>query len=629
MRRDFLICFLLAGITLAIYWPARNFDLIYFDDPLLLTDSAPVKAGLTWASLQWAFTSVVIANWHPVTNLSFLLVAEFFGVAPGAHHLANVFIHAANAVLLFLLLRELTSAKWRSAVVAAIFAWHPLRVESVAWIAERKDVLCAFFFLLSLFFYAKFAAAKKIQNGKYRIFFYASIATFVLSLLSKPMAVTLPFVLLLLDIWPLARVESYKLKVAGSARKIFQPAAFNMQLVTEKWPFFALTIIFCIATFWIQHDYAAMTPWDKLGLDARVANAISGYVNYLAKLFWPLNFAAIYPYPKSYDVTQTILKAAFLVAISIGCLQNLARRPWLAVGWFWFLITALPVIGIIQVGEQSMADRYTYLPLIGPVIAVVWSIAEIFFPTRAGKNFFAATTVLILCTLAVLSERQLQFWRNTILLFEHNVAVTPENASAHFTLGLGFEHAGETNRAIVEYRVAKMISPADLQVRSSLANLFFERGQFFAAETEYDELLALAPQNFSTHLNLANVFAAQNRVDEEISELNQAVRLNPNSVEALNNLAWALATSPRADLRDGNRAVQLAQRACELTQFQKTIYIGTLAAAFAEAGKFDDAILTAQRACELAAKNSETNLFQRNQELLKLYRAHKTAKEEL
>jgi tetratricopeptide (TPR) repeat protein len=629
MRRDFLICFLLAGITLAIYWPARNFDLIYFDDPLLLTECAPVKAGLTWASLQWAFTSVVIANWHPVTNLSFLLVAEFFGVAPGAHHLANVFIHAANAVLLFLLLRELTSAKWRSAVVAAIFAWHPLRVESVAWIAERKDVLCAFFFLLSLFFYAKFAAAKKIQNGKYRIFFYASIATFVLSLLSKPMAVTLPFVLLLLDIWPLVRFESHKLKVAGSARKFFQSATFNMQLVTEKWPFFALTIIFCIATFWIQHDYAAMTPWDKLGLDARVANAISGYVNYPAQLFWPLNLAVIYPYPKNFDWTQTIFKAALLVAISVGCGQQFARRPWLAIGWFWFLITALPVIGIIQVGEQSMADRYTYLPLIGPVLAIVWSIAEIFSRARAGKIFLAATTILILCALAILSERQLQFWRNTISLFQHNVAVTPENASAHFTLGLGFEHAGETNRAFVEYRVAKIISPGDLQVRSSLANLFFQRSQLAAAETEYDELLALAPQNFSTHLNLANVFAAQNRVDEEISELNEAVRINSDSVEALNNLAWALATSPRADLRDGNRAVQLAQRACELTQFQKTIYVGTLAAAYGEVGKFDDAILTAQRACELAAKNGETNLFQRNQELLKLYRAHKTAKEEL
>jgi tetratricopeptide (TPR) repeat protein len=450
---------------------------------------------------------------------------------------------------------------------------------------------------------------------------------FALALLSKPMAVTLPFVLLLLDIWPLARVESHKLKVAGSAQKKFQPATFNMRLVTEKLPFFALTITFCVATFWIQHDYAAMTPWDKLGLDARVANAISGYVNYPAQLFWPLNLAVIYPYPKNFDWTQTIFKAALLVAISVGCGQQFARRPWLAVGWFWFLITALPVIGIIQVGEQSMADRYTYLPLIGPVVAIVWSVAEIFSHARAGKNFLAATTVLIFFALAILSERQLQFWRNTISLFQHNVAVTPENASAHFTLGLGFEHAGETNRAFVEYRVAKIISPGDLQVRSSLANLFFQRSQLAAAETEYDELLALAPQDFSAHLNLANVFAVQNRVDEEISELNEAVRLNPNSVEALNNLAWALATSPRADLRDGNRAVQLAQNACELTHFEKTIYIGTLAAAYAEAGKFDDAISTAQRACELAQKNGETNLFQRNQELLKLYRAHKPARE--
>ncbi len=627
MRRNWIIALLLAAGTLALYWPVRGFNLIYFDDPLLLTNCPEVQAGLTWSSVKWALTSVVIANWQPVTNLSFLAVSQFFGIAPGAHHLANAVIHAANAALLFLLLRQLTNSTWRSAAAAAIFAWHPLRVESVAWIAERKDVLCAFFFLLALLAWTRWAkrdesCGSREKNAPSRITHHASVfwlalLFFALALMSKPMAVTLPFVLLLLDLWPLGRISNFKFLISN-----LKP------LLIEKIPFFTLMAAFCVATYWIQHDYAAMTPWEKLGLDPRVANAISGYLTYPAQLFWPLHLAAIYPYPKNYDVTQTVLKAALLLAISLGCLLQLPRRPWLAVGWFWYVGTALPIIGIVQVGEQAMADRYTYLPLIGPVIALVWTAAEIFSRGRGGKIFLTAATVLMLSTLAVLSARQLQFWRNTIALFAHNVAVTPDNGSAHFTLGLGYEHAGDTHRAVVCYRVAKALSPGDLQIRRSLAGLLAKQGQFAAAEAEYAELLALQPDDFESHAGLAGVLAAQGRTTEEIDQLNQAVRLHPDSADALNNLAWALATSPRPELRDGSRAVTLAQRACELTQFKKTMFLGTLAAAQAAAGKFDDAIATAQKACALAAKNGETNLLQRNQELLERYCQHGTAKEE-
>jgi tetratricopeptide (TPR) repeat protein len=275
-----------------------------------------------------------------------------------------------------------------------------------------------------------------------------------------------------------------------------------------------------------------------------------------------------------------------------------------------------------------MADRYTYLPLIGPVVALVWTAAEIFSPVRGGKIILTAAAVLILSTLAVLSARQLQFWRNTIALFAHNVAVTPDNGSAHFTLGLGFEHAGDTNRAAACFRVAKQLSPGDLQVRRSLAGLLAQQDELAAAEAEYTELLAMQPDDFEGHAGLAGVLAAQGRTQEEILQLNQALQTSPDSAEVLNNLAWALATTPQSELRDGPRAVALAQHACELTHFEKTIYIGTLAAAFAAAGKFDDAIATAQRACGVATKNGETNLLQRNQELLARYRAHQTAKEE-
>ena len=622
MRRDWTIALLLAGITLALYWPARTFDLIYFDDPLVLKDCAPVQAGLTWASVKWALTSVVIANWHPATNLSFLVVSEFFGTAPGPHHLANIILHAANAALLFLLLRQLTKATWRSAAAAAIFAWHPLRVESVAWIVERKDVLCAFFFLLALWFYARWAETTSSQqptasNQKGKIFFRASLGAFALALLSKPMAVTLPFVLLLLDVWPLGRISNFKFQISN-----LKP------LLLEKIPFFALTAVFCVATYWIQHDYAAMTPWDQLGLAARVANAIAGYVAYPAQLFWPVNLAVIYPFPKSFDPTQTVLKAALLMAISAGCLVQLKRRPQLAVGGCWYLGMALPVIGIVQVGEQAMADRYTYLPLIGPVVALVWTAAEMFSARRGGKIFLSAAMILILSALVMLTERQLSFWRNTISLFEHNVAVTPDNGSAHFTLGLGFEHAGDKNRAIVRYRVAKELSPRDVQIRRSLANLLVQKNLLAAAQMEYAELLAMQPEDFSLHLSLSGVLALEGQSDESVFQLNEAVRLNPDSSEALNNLAWTLATSAHPGLRDAPRAVTLAQHACELTHFDQTRFIGTLAAAQAATGKFDEAIATAQKACALAQNKGETNLLQANQKLLERYRAHQIAVEE-
>ena len=618
MRRavpvNYFIALLLAAVTLALYWPAAHFDLIYFDDPLFVTDSPEFSSGVNWHSLAWAWSTVVAANWHPLTNLTFLLTHQFFGANPGAEHLVNASFHAANAALLFLLLLRLTQAPWRSAVAAAIFAWHPLRVESVAWIAERKDVLCGFFFLLALIFYAEFARRSKVRSPKSKVIFGASLLAFALALLSKPMAVTLPFVLLLLDVWPLRRIWN---------------AEFGMQnlkpLLAEKIPFFALMLLFCAVTYWVQHDYAAMTPWDKLGLDARVANAISSYVNYVAQLFWPLNLAAIYPFPKDYDVTETILKTALLAAISLGFWQQLARRPWLAVGWCWYLGTAVPIIGIIQVGEQAMADRYTYLPLIGPVVALVWTAADFFARRRGGKIFLTAAAVLILSALLFLSARQLQFWRNTITLFAHNMAVTPDNASAEFTLGLGFEHAGDTNRALVCYRTAKWIEPRDFQNRRNLANLLARQNHLDAAEAEFDSLLVDNPDDYQNHLGLADVLARQGRADESYFQLNETLRLYPDCVEALNNLAWALATDPRAEVRDGPRAVQLAQRACELTHFEKTIFIGTLAAAQAETGNFDAALATAQRACELAQKNGEPNLRQRNQLLLERYRAHQTA----
>jgi Tfp pilus assembly protein PilF len=636
MRRNFIIALALAGITLAIYWPVRNYDLVYYDDFLFVTDNAEINSGLNWHSFTWAIFSVVAGNWHPVTNLSFVLNHQFWGANSGGEHLVNVVFHALNAGLLFLVLSRMTNSFWRSAVVAALFAWHPLRVESAAWIAERKDVLCGFFFLLTLLAWVRYAQGvtgdKRQVTGtattdraplKSRVtrhasrFYWLALVFFVLGFMSKPIIVTLPFVLLLLDVWPLGRIADCGLRIADWKNPV-QRSVLRW-LFWEKWPFFGLTLVFCGLTYWIQKKGGAVVPWTRLGPEARLANAVTSYLQYLVKLVWPANLAVIYPYPKKFDDLETALTVLLLLAVTALCLCQLFRRPYLAVGWFWYLGTSVPIIGLVQIGEQAMADRYTYLPLIGPVISLVWLIAE-WFPS--GKMIPAAAATLVLGACVSLTGRQMQFWRNTIALFEHNVAVTPENASAHFTLGLGLAHAGDTKRAMVCYRVATMISPGDREAHRNLARLLHQQGHLTAARDEYNTLLALDPNDPAAHLSLADVAGRLGRTGEAVFQLNEALRLDPDSIEALNNLAWRLATCPDANIRNGTRAVQLAERACAITGSRQAIPLGTLATAYAEAGRFDDAIATAEKACTLASESGKPDLLKQIQELLELYRAH-------
>jgi tetratricopeptide (TPR) repeat protein len=635
MRRNLFICLLLTGVTLVIYWPVWHYGIIYYDDPLFTTDNAMVKSGLNWQSIWWALSSIVVANWHPVTSLSFVLDNQWFGANPGAEHVVNMAFHAANAVLLFLVLNRMTGGAWRSAVVAALFAWHPLRVESVAWISERKDVLCGFFFLLTLWTYAQYAqrwsgvegressaqAVRSPDPQRRTLDYCMALVFFTLALMSKPMAVTLPFVLLLLDVWPLQRWS--KVEGRGSSKTAVSALGSRLSafgsLFWEKWPFFALSVFFSGLTYWIQKNSAAVIEYGRLGLGDRISNAVSSYLQYLAKLLWPAKLAAIYPFPKSHDPAEICLVAVLLLAVSALCVCQLARRPYLAVGWFWYLGMSVPIIGLVQVGGQAMADRYTYLPLIGPVISLVWLVAE-FFQSRKILLSAAAAMVMVACV--GLASRQVQFWDNTVALFEHNVAVTPENAAAHYILGLGLEHAGDTNRAMVCYRMATAIFPGNIEAHKNLAHLLCQQDHWTAAEKEGDTLLALNPNDAASHLVLAQVAGHFGRAGEAVFHLNEALRLNPDSVEAINNLAWTLATSTEANLRNGVRAVDLAKRACELTHYKKTIYIGTLAAAYAEAGRFDDAITTAEKACTVAEKSGDPNLLQRNQELLALYRRH-------
>ena len=555
---------------------------------------------------------MVVANWHPVTSLSFVLDHQFFGTNPGAEHLVNMVFHAANAALLFLLLQKISGATWRSAIVAAIFALHPLRVESVAWVSERKDVLCGFFFYRRCWRMRDLLKSPKSKVQSPKFFSGLSLALFAMALMSKPMAVTLPFVLLLLDFWPLNRIRNSEFGIRN----------FKM-LVLEKIPFFALSAVFCAVTYEIQKNFAAMVSFDRLGWGDRIGNAVLSYAGYLGKFFWPEKLAVIYPYSTNLDATEIWPAALLLPAVSILCVLQISRRPFLATGWFWFLGTSLPIIGLVQVGEASMADRYTYIPLIGPAIGLVWLFSEKWKREHFQKAFLGILAAAILVALAISTRRQIQFWQNSAGLFARAIAVTGNNSGAESGLGIALEHESRTNEAMIHYRIAIAENPADRQPSYNLGNLLVEQGKWTEAEQLYSEILDGDPNDFTAHMVLAAILPHLNRPEEAVSHLEAALQTDPDSADAMNNLAWALATNEKREIRNGARAVHLAQRACELTHYQKTICIGTLAAACAEAGKFDDAVATAQKACDLAAKDGETDLLQRNQELLQLYRKHK------
>jgi tetratricopeptide (TPR) repeat protein len=633
MRRNVIIALLLAGITLVLYWPANHFDLVDFDDPLFITETPEINSGFTWHSLAWAFTGIVAANWHPVTNLTFLLTHQFWGANPGVEHCVNSLLHAANAVLLFLLLFRMTGATWRSALAAALFAWHPLRVESVAWIAERKDVLSGFFFLLTLLAYARYAKLSGAREPGGKASYLWSLLFFSLGLMSKAMLVTLPFVLLLLDVWPLKRVANLDVFFAKTAALRLAAVKTALPifkgLLLEKAPYFVLTILFCALTYWVQQTHAAVSALQNTGWDTRLGNVILSYVRYLGKTVWPADLAILYPFPTTehsylalWPGWEIALVAGAMVLFSGWCVWQLPRRPYLAVGWFWYVGTMLPVIGLVQVGGQGMADRYSYIPLIGPVITLAWLTAE-FFGSEKHRIIVVPTAIVILGACAWATQNQLNYWRDTVTLFTHAVNVTGDNFLAQEIIGNGYENEGKMAEAAEHYRAAIDLCPTSKQAYQALGHLQEKNGDWAAAATTYDSALGIDPGDSVSHLGLASVLPHLGRSREAVGHLESALKDTPDAPEILNNLAWTLATNPEADLRNGTRAVQLAERACALTHFQNTVMIGTLAAAYAETGRFDDAIATAQKACANASAKGETDLLATNRALLALYQQHK------
>jgi tetratricopeptide (TPR) repeat protein len=711
LHHSFVVCLVLALITFAIYAPVVRNGFVDYDDSDYVVANPHVQGGLTLENIVWAFKTGHASNWHPLTWLSHELDCQLFGQRAGAHHLVNVMFHVANTLLLFLLLRRATAALGRSALVAAIFALHPLHVESVAWVSERKDVLSALFFLLTLWAYVRYADKTRGQQSSSQkpqhsntptlriasnpsihqsinplipsraapLYYCLALFFFALGLMSKPMLVTTPFVLLLLDYWPLGRVSSpwsvasclnsgatrpdpdlrttdYGLPAVGSAKAGPGTASFNLFL--EKVPFFLLSAASSVITFVVQRKGGAVSSLTTLSVGARVANAVVSYARYLGKTFWPVNLSVLYPHPGHWPAWCVGASTVLLLAIFAGVLILARQRPYLAVGWFWFVGILAPVIGLVQVGTQSMADRYMYLPLIGLSVAAVWGVAGVIWndadQTEEGTarhDLASANTqlpgdkprppaagaiaVAILCACACLTSLQLRYWRNSETLFRHATEVTSGNYLAYNNLGFylskrgraaeamrdyqksleinpsyadalnnyGFALAGQKRyrEAIGYYEAALRVHPGNVEVENNFGNALSELGQLDAAVGHFLVALRQNPEHADAQNGLGITLAMQGKLDEAIGHFRAALRARPGYASAHSNLGNALAAQHKfaeatAEYEDALRL--------EPNDARSQNNLGNV---LAEQGRLEEAIVRYTRALELNADNPEAH----------------------
>ena len=580
--RCVFVCAALSVVTFAVYYQVHSFEFVNYDDPDYLYNNPNIQAGITPHSIKWAFTTGYAANWHPLTWLSHILDRQLFGPDPAGHHVMNLVFHIANTLLLFLVLKQMTDALWQSAFVAALFALHPLHVESVAWVAERKDVLSTFFWMLTMVAYVRYVRHPGVVR------YLLTLLTFALGLMAKPMLVTLPFVLLLLDYWPLERIplrQKNKQENGCSRRRIFY------RLTLEKLPFFALSAVSSVVTFLVQRSSGAVRTTQFLPFDLRTFNALVSYISYIAKMFYPSRLAVLYPHPGTkLPLWQPSLSFLALAGATAVIIYTARRRRYLAVGWLWYLGTLVPVIGLVQVGVQAMADRYTYLPSIGIFVMVAWGAAELFNGLRLRKIVPAASAGIILAALLVCTHLQLHYWRDSFALCGRALQITKDNYTMHNNYG----------------------------------NALRDKGRFDEATIHFKEALRINPRYVKAYVNLGMVYFHEDEIMQAVASWNQVLRLEPDNIGVLNNLAWLRATQENPEFRNPDEALQLALRACEQTQYNRPDILDTLAVAYAATGKFSQAIETAEKALELCQSPKQNTLKDEIKNRLVLYKAGKS-----
>lgn len=697
--RQMGVCFFLVAITWLVFGQTIRYDFVNYDDNEYVYANPAITTGLTRHGIIHAFTGTDSANWHPLTTLSHMLDCQLWGLRASGHHLTNVVLHTIAVVLLFLVLQEMTGAVWRSAFVAAVFAIHPLRVESVAWISERKDVLSAVFFMVTLGAYVRYVRSPSI--GRY----LTMAVVFALGLLSKSMLVTVPFLLLLLDYWPLGRIGGQKSEVRNQKSEVRGQRSVVRDLIFEKIPLLALSIGDGLVTLWAQHS--SIARGEQLPLVSRIGNGLVSYVIYVKEMIWPVDLAVFYPHSGDHlPVLEIGLAIVMLAIVSAGAIALRRRSPYLITGWFWYIVMLLPVIGLIQVGSQAHADRYTYLPQIGLYLLVAWAITDALVSPLQRKILAAAASVAVVA-LAWCAHVQASYWRNGESLWRRALAVTSRNFMAHDGLGdylakrgrldeaidqfqkalsiapgypdietnliLALTRKGRTDEAITHLEAVLKEHPNDAQTQYSLGNALRKRGDLASAIAAYNKALSIQGSYPAAHYGLGFTLDQDGQIDDAIAHYQEAIREQPNypeayhllgndllqkarfddaiaayeqalknrptypevekniglallqkgrtseaiahwqnaldsepeSVDSLNNLAWVLSTFPETWIRNGKQALALAKRANQLSGDKSPAILRTLAAAYAENGRFTEAIVIAERGLQLA--NAQQN----------------------
>ena len=516
------ISIILILLVLIVYWPVQHYEFLRIDDQVYVTDNDHVRSGLTWENVQWAFTSLEAGFWQPMTWLSLMLDTSLYSMNAGGFHWTNVLLHIGSTFLLFITWRRMTGAAWQSGVVAALFAVHPLNVEPVAWIASRKDVLCGFWGMMALWSYAHYV--EKPGVGKY----LSVWLSFILGLMSKPMLATLPLVMLLLDYWPLARFET---AINGRRRWVL--------LLLEKLPLALCSMAVIGVTFIAERRIGAFSDLETISFPARVSNALVSYLIYIEKMIIPTELAIFYPHPGSWPLWTSIGAGLLIIVLALIAVQKRKEYPYFFVGWFWYLITLLPVIGFIQLGTLARADRYAYIPLIGLFIAITWGSAVYLAQMKNRQSLVFCSGLSILLALVVVSRLQVAHWKNDLILFQHTVSVTENNYKAYHALGMAFHQLGNDGKAIENIRHSISLK-ADQRAHLDLGAVLMSRGQFKDAEKEFLAALKLDSDNPKAHNNLGAALASQGNHLESIDHFQKALSLDPQNRSAADNLRMVL-----------------------------------------------------------------------------------------
>ncbi len=613
-RQKHVRIFICAGIvaaTLAAYEPIRHNNFVHYDDNLYITENPNVTGGITPGSVIWAFTKSHASNWHPLTWLSHMLDCEIYGLKPVGHHITNVLIHTVNGLLLFWLLTRMTGAIWASGFVAAVFALHPVHVESVAWAAERKDVLSGLFWILTILAYVRYTERPNFKR------YSLVLLVFTLGLMCKPMVVTLPFVLLLLDWWPLERIEAWHSVSSPASEKMRGHKLSIGRLIAEKIPLLVLSAISSVVTIIAQRSGGAVAGLGYISLDCRIANAFISYISYIGKTIWPSGLAVPYPYPhKSISDAVSLICILLFVLMTAISVHAGRRKKYILVGWLWYVGTLVPVLGLVQVGEQGMADRYMYLPMLGLLIITAWFVKDVVSKRPCWKVTAAILAVAILSSMAAITRTQVRYWQDDLTLFEHALKITKDNPVVENNYGCALSKLGFVDEAQKHLQNALRINPAYSEARNNLVKIYLKKGMLNEMIACFNEIIRRNEATADTYYNLAAALEMQKKYDEAAKYYAKSLEMNPEDPAANKRMGIALLAAGKT-----SEALGYAKRACELTGDKDAECLDALSSAFAAAGKFDEATRIAEKALKFARETWQEDLAIAIENRIKLYEA--------